>query len=73
MAVAFPGRHSALLVAPQATVDRYNKDEELSGFAVVIGGQLAMPFEKMVLGVTGKDGGNPCHDRLHRGSRCHHQ
>jgi hypothetical protein len=36
----------------QATVDCYNEDEELGGFAVMIGDNLAVPFETTVLGVT---------------------
>ena len=36
----------------QATVDCYNEDEELAGFAVMIEDNLAPPFETTVLGVT---------------------
>lgn len=36
----------------QATVDCYNEDEELTGFATMIGDNLAVPFETAVLGVT---------------------
>ena len=36
----------------QATVDCYNEDEELTGFATVIGDNLAVPFETRLLGVT---------------------
>ena len=36
----------------EATVDAYGEDEELAGFAVMIGDNLAMPFETTVLGVT---------------------
>jgi hypothetical protein len=36
----------------QATVDRYNEDEEPTGFATMIGDNLAVPFETTVLGVT---------------------
>jgi Calcium binding len=36
----------------QATVDCYNEDEELAGFAVMIEDNLAVPFETTVLGVT---------------------
>jgi hypothetical protein len=36
----------------QATVDCYNEGEELAGFAVMIGDNLAMPFDTTVLGVT---------------------
>jgi hypothetical protein len=36
----------------QATVDCYNEDEELTGFAVMIEDNLALPFETTVLGVT---------------------
>jgi hypothetical protein len=36
----------------QATVDCYNEDEELTGLAVMIEDNLALPFETTVLGVT---------------------
>jgi hypothetical protein len=36
----------------QATVDCYNEDEELAGFAVVIEDNLALPFETTVLRIT---------------------
>ena len=36
----------------EATVDCYNEDEELAGFAVMIEDNLAVPFETMVLGVA---------------------
>jgi len=36
----------------EATVDCYNEDEELAGFAVMIEDNLVMPFETTVLGVT---------------------
>jgi hypothetical protein len=36
----------------QATVDCYNQDEELAGFAAMIEDNLAVPFETTVLGVT---------------------
>jgi len=36
----------------RATVDCYNEDEELTGFATMIGDNLAVPFETTVLGVT---------------------
>ena len=36
----------------RATVDCYNEDEELTGFATMIGDNLAVPFETAVLGVT---------------------
>jgi hypothetical protein len=36
----------------QATVDCYNEDEGLAGFAVMLEGNLALPFETAVLGVT---------------------
>jgi hypothetical protein len=36
----------------EATVDCYNEDEELTGFAVMLEDNLALPFETMVLGVT---------------------
>jgi hypothetical protein len=36
----------------RATVDCYNEDEELTGFATMIGDTLALPFETTVLGVT---------------------
>ena len=36
----------------RATVDCYNEDEELAGFAVMIEDNLALPFETTVLGVT---------------------
>ncbi|NRQ30919.1 hypothetical protein HII36_03580 [Nonomuraea sp. NN258] len=35
----------------QAIVDAYNDDEQLSGFHVMIGDNLAMPFETTVLGL----------------------
>jgi hypothetical protein len=40
-----------MLIA-QATVDCYNEDEELAGFAATIKDNLAVPFETTVLGVT---------------------
>jgi hypothetical protein len=36
----------------QAMVDCCNEDEELTGFATMIGDNLALPFETTVLGVT---------------------
>ena len=36
----------------EATVDCYNEDEELAGFAVMIEDNLAVPFETMVLGIA---------------------
>jgi hypothetical protein len=36
----------------EATVDAYGEDEQLTGFAVMIEDNLAMPFETTVLGVT---------------------
>ena len=36
----------------EAIVDANGEDEQLSGFAVMIGDNLAVPFETMVLGVT---------------------
>ena len=36
----------------QATVDCYNEDEEMAGFAAMIDDNLAVPFETTVLGVT---------------------
>jgi hypothetical protein len=36
----------------QATVDCYNEDEGLTGFATMIGDNLAVPFETTVLGIT---------------------
>ncbi len=36
----------------EATVDAYGEGEELAGFAVMIGDNLAVPFETTVLGVT---------------------
>ena len=36
----------------QATVDCYNEDEELAGFAAVLEDNLAVPFETTALGVT---------------------
>jgi hypothetical protein len=36
----------------QATVDCYNEDEELTGFATMIGDNLAVPFRTTVLGLT---------------------
>jgi hypothetical protein len=36
----------------EATVDAYSEDEQLAGFAVMIGDNLAVPFETTVLGVT---------------------
>ena len=35
----------------EATVDAYNEEEQLSGFAVMIEDNLEMPFETTVLGV----------------------
>jgi len=35
----------------QATVDAYNDDEQLAGFAVMIEDNLEMPFQTTVLGV----------------------
>ena len=35
----------------QATVDAYNDEEQLGGFAVMIEDNLEMPFETTVLGV----------------------
>ena len=35
-----------------ATVDACTEDEELTGFAVTIGDNLAVPFETTLLGVT---------------------
>jgi hypothetical protein len=35
----------------EATVDAYNDEEQLSGFAVMIEDNLEMPFETTVLGV----------------------
>lgn len=36
----------------EAIVDANGEDEQLSGFAVMIGDNLAVPFETAVLGVT---------------------
>jgi len=36
----------------EATVDAYGDEEQLSGFAVMIEDNLAVPFETTVLGVT---------------------
>jgi Calcium binding len=36
----------------EATVDCYNEDEELTGFAVMLEDNLTLPFETTVLGVT---------------------
>ena len=36
----------------EATVDCYSEDEQMTGFAVMIGDNLAVPFETAVLGVT---------------------
>ena len=36
----------------EATVDAYGDEEQLSGFAVMIEDDLAVPFETTVLGVT---------------------
>lgn len=36
----------------EATVDCYNEDEELTGFAVMLQDNLTLPFETTVLGVT---------------------
>jgi hypothetical protein len=36
----------------EATVDAYSEDEQLAGFAVMIGDNLAVPFETTILGVT---------------------
>ena len=35
----------------EATVDAYNEEEQLGGFAVMIEDNLEMPFETTVLGV----------------------
>jgi hypothetical protein len=35
----------------QATVDAYDDDEQLTGFYTMIGDNLAVPFETVVLGV----------------------
>ena len=35
----------------EATVDAYNEEEQLGGFAVMIEDNLEMPFETKVLGV----------------------
>lgn len=35
----------------EATVDCYNEDEELTGFAVMLEDNLTLPFETTVLGV----------------------
>lgn len=39
-------------LSDEATVDCYNEDEGLAGFAVMIEDNLAVPFETMVLGDT---------------------
>ena len=36
----------------EATIDAYGDDEQMAGFAVMIGDNLEMPFETTVLGVT---------------------
>ena len=36
----------------EATIDAYGDDEQMVGFAVMIGDNLEMPFETTVLGVT---------------------
>jgi hypothetical protein len=36
----------------EAIVDAYSEDEQMAGFAVMIGDNLAVPFETTVLGVT---------------------
>lgn len=36
----------------EAIVDCYNEDEQMTGFAVMIGDNLGVPFETTVLGVT---------------------
>jgi hypothetical protein len=36
----------------EATMDAYGEDEQLAGFAVMIGDNLTVPFETRVLGVT---------------------
>ena len=36
----------------EATVDRYNEEEQVTGFFVMIADNLAIPFETTVLGVT---------------------
>lgn len=40
------------LLIDEAIVDANGEDEQLSGFAVMIADNLAMPFETTVLGVT---------------------
>jgi hypothetical protein len=36
----------------EATLDAYTEDEELTGFAITIGDNLAVPFETTLLGMT---------------------
>ena len=36
----------------EATVDAYGEDEQLSGFAVMMENDLAVPFKTRILGVT---------------------
>jgi hypothetical protein len=47
-----PGEEELDGLIAQATVDCCNQDEELTGFATMIGDNLAVPFETTVLGVT---------------------
>jgi hypothetical protein len=47
-----PGEAELDDLIARATVDCYNEDEELTGFATMIGDNLAVPFETTVLGVT---------------------
>ena len=47
-----PGQAELDDLIAQATVDCYSEDEELTGFATMIGDNLAVPFETTVLGVT---------------------
>jgi hypothetical protein len=47
-----PGEEELDDLIAQATVDCCNEDEELTGFATMIGDNLALAFETRVLGVT---------------------
>ena len=44
--------HELDALVEEATVDAYGDDEQLGGFAVMIGDNLEVPFKTKVLGVT---------------------
>jgi hypothetical protein len=47
-----PGQAELDGLIARATVGCYSEDEELAGFATMIGDNLAVPFQTTVLGVT---------------------